>query len=89
MAYTREYLLKVKDTRKVTHLFVSECQVKLLNARLDGVPARQSVSNCDIAGQPEVFWLEDLVCAWVVEDGFSVDTGLVGECAITAVRLQR
>lgn len=35
----------------------------------------------DIAGQTEVGRVEDLVCAWVVEDGLGVDTGLVSEGA--------
>jgi hypothetical protein len=34
-----------------------------------------------VAGQAKVRRVEDLVCLRVVEDGFSVDAGLVGEGA--------
>ena len=85
------------STRIRTNLVVAELQAELLDARLDGIPSGQTMSiarlvKCpghwplyapdrDVARQAEVLWLEDLVRAWVVEDGLGVDTSLVGEGA--------
>jgi len=44
--------------------------------------------NGYISGQPEVFWLEDFICARVVQNSLGMDTGLVCECAITAMEEQ-
>lgn len=44
--------------------------------------------NRDITCQAEIFWLEDFVCAWVIEDSFGVNACLVGKCTITTVALR-
>lgn len=35
-----------------------------------------------VTSQTEIFGLEDLICAWVVEDGFGMNTGLVCESTV-------
>lgn len=68
----------------VLDLVVRERERELLNTRLDGVPACEAMPDRDVAGEAEVLGLEDLVGRWVVEDGFGVDTGLVGEGTVAA-----
>ena len=88
-----------------TNLVVAELQAELLDARLDGIPYGQTMSiarlvKCpghwplyapdrDVARQAEVLWLEDLVRAWVVEDGLGVDTSLMGKCAVATAKQGR
>ena len=43
------------------------------------------MADRDVARETEVFGLEDLVSARVVEDGLGVDAGLVREGAIAAI----
>lgn len=69
----------------VLDLLVGHVELELLDTRLDGVPACETVSDGDVASETEVFGLEDFVGGGVVEDGFGVDTGLVGERAVAAV----
>lgn len=68
----------------ILDLLVGHVELELLNTRLDGVPACETVSDGDVASQTKVFRLEDFVGGWVVEDGFGVDTGLVRECTVSA-----
>jgi hypothetical protein len=42
--------------------------------------------NGDVARETEVLGLEDLIGRRVIEDRLSVDTGLVRECAVAAMR---
>lgn len=60
-------------------LGVSQVQVELVNSRLDGVPAGQTVGKVDVSGQTEIGGVENLVGGGVGKDGLGVDTGLVGE----------
>lgn len=78
-AHVRE-LLDLR--RRVLDLLVGEREAELLDARLDRVPAGEAVPDGDVAREAEVLWLEDLVCAWVVEDRLGVDAGFVRERAI-------
>lgn len=39
------------------------------------------MTNGNISSHSEIFGVKDFVSGWVVEDGFGVDSGLVGECA--------
>jgi hypothetical protein len=64
-------------------LVISHDQAELSDSGLDGVPARQTRGKVDIAGQPEVGGVKNLVCAGVVEDRLGVDASLVGEGAET------
>lgn len=73
--------------RERTHLVVGQLQLQLLYARLDGVPARQAVADGHVAREAEVFRLEDLVCARVVEDRLGVDAGLVREGTVARYRV--
>ena len=66
----------------ILDLLVGKFEPKLLDARLDGVPTRQSMPDGHIAREAKVLWLEDLVSGWVVEDRFSMDSSLVRKCDI-------
>ena len=56
-------------------------QAELADSCLDGVPARQTRGEVDVARQAKVGGVENLVCAGIVENGLGVDAGLVGEGA--------
>lgn len=73
------------EEKRHTDLLIRKSEAELLYTALDGVPASKSVTDGDIASQSEIFRLEDLVCRRVVQNSFSVNTGLVRECAVTAV----
>lgn len=60
-------------------MLVGHLDLELLSTRLDGVPARQTRGEVDIAGHAEVSGVDDLVGAGVVQDGLGVDAGLVSE----------
>lgn len=68
----------------VLDLGVVEGKTQLLDTRLDGIPSGQTMTNGNVASQTEIFGLEDLVCAGVVEDGLGVNTGLVGEGTVAS-----
>jgi len=65
--------------RGILDLLVGKFEPKLLDARLDGVPTGQSMSDGHIAREAKVLWLENLVGRWVVEDRFGMDSSLVRE----------
>ena len=67
-----------------TDLIVGKLQTELLNTAFDSIPASETVTDRNITSETEIFGLEDLVCTWVVEDSFGVDTCLVCEGTITA-----
>jgi hypothetical protein len=67
---------------RVLDLLVGEDEPELLDARLDRVPAGEAVSDRDVAREPEVLRLQDLVRARVVQDRLGVDAGLVRERAV-------
>lgn len=69
--------------RALLALGVRHVKIELLYSALDGVPASQPRCEVDIASDTEVGWVDNLVCARVVENGLGVDTGLVGEGAET------
>ena len=73
-------------SRGVLDLFVGECETKLFDARLDGVPTGQTMPDGHVAGEAKVLWLEDLVGRGVIKDRLGVDPSLVRECDITTVR---
>ena len=68
----------------VLDLVVGEREAELLDTALDRVPAREPVPDRDVARETEVLRLKDLIGRRVVEDGFSVDAGLVGEGTVAA-----
>ena len=51
----------------------------MLRAIFDGVPAGEAMGNADVAREAERLRVEDLVRFGVVEDGFGMDSGFVGE----------
>ena len=62
-------------------LSISKIQVELLHSGLDSVPSGQPAGKVDISSKTEICRVDDLVCGWVGQDGFGVDTSLVGESA--------
>ena len=72
--------------RGVLDLLVGEFEPELLDARLDGVPAGQAVSDGHVACEAKVLWLENLVRGRVVEDRFGVNAGLVRECDVATAK---
>lgn len=81
-----------------SHLIIGKSKAQLLNTRLDGIPAGQSMAskeysdqkdsgaslrygipNRDVSCQSEIFRLEDLVGAGVVQNGLGMNAGLVSE----------
>jgi len=68
----------------VLDLLVRHRELELFDTTLDGVPTGQTVTNGHVSGETKVFGLEDFVGAWVVEDGFGVDAGLVRERAVAS-----
>src|SRR4051794_12306851 len=64
-------------------LVISHDQAELSDSGLDGVPASQTRRKVDVAGQPKVGGVKNLVCARVVENRLGVNAGLVGEGAET------
>lgn len=66
---------------RVLDLLVGHLELELLNTRLDGVPARQTVADRDVTRHAKVLRVQDLVRRGVVEDRLGVDTRLVGEGA--------
>ena len=67
--------------RHLLDLVIRHDQAELPNSCLDRVPARQPRGKVDVARQTEIGGVENLVCAGVIENGLSVDTGLVGKGA--------
>lgn len=74
-----------RNSVKSAYLVVCQSEAELLHARLDSIPTSQPMSDRDISCQSKVFWLENLVRRGVVQDCLCVNTGLVCECAISAV----
>jgi hypothetical protein len=70
---------------RVLDLLIGELEPKLLHSRLDSVPSGETVSDGDVASEPEVFGLEDLICTRVIEDGLGVNTSLVREGTVATV----
>ena len=68
-----------------TNLIISELQAQLLDTALDSIPASQPVSDRHIPRKAKVLWLENLIGRRVIEDGLSVNTGLVGERTVTPI----
>lgn len=69
--------------RNGLQILIRDFQPKLLSTVLDRIPTCQPMSNRDISGHAKHLGLQDLICGGVVEDCFGVDTGLVGEGAVT------
>lgn len=69
----------------VLDLVIGEREHELLHTRLDGVPAGEAMPDGDVAGETEVFGLEDFVGGRVVEDGLGVNASLVREGTIAPV----
>lgn len=69
-------------SRGVLDLVITELQSELLDARLDCVPAGQTMSDRHVAGKAEILRLENFIGRWVIENRLGVYTGLVGECDV-------
>jgi hypothetical protein len=83
----RAYIGELLDLgRGILDLFVGECETKLLDARLDGVPTGQTVPDGHVAGKAKVLRLEDLVGRGIVKDRLGMDSSLVRECDIATAR---
>lgn len=62
-------------------LVIGHGEAKLLDTALDGVPASQTRREVHVAGDAPILGVQDLVCAWGLEDGLGVNARLVGEGA--------
>lgn len=69
--------------RALLALRISHVQIQLLYSAFDGIPTSQPRGEVDISGKPEICRVNDLVGARVRQDGFGMDTSLVGEGAET------
>jgi hypothetical protein len=68
-------------SRAFLALGIGHIQIQLFHSTLNRIPSGQPRSEVNISCDAEICGVDDFIGAWVVEDGLSVDTSLVGEGA--------